>query len=378
MPSFAALGNDLYTGRRSVDFVHRWKTLLSIAAVVVTACVLVLVVKGFNPGIEFRGGSEYRVSGVATTDQDLARQAVAEVVPGTQPPAVSVIGGDSIRVQTEALGAEGTSEVTTALAEAYDVDASDVTSSFVGPVWGEEITQQALIGIAIFLVLVSLVISVYFRDVAMAGAALVALLHDLVVTAGVYALVGFEVTPASVIGFLTILGFSLYDTVVVFDKVREQTTGVLASENRTYLEQANLAVNQTVVRSINTSVVAALPIASILFIGALLLGAGTLRDLSLALFVGTLAGTYSSIFVAPAFLGFVKSRDAKVRAHAEQVLEHRREQARLAEGGSAGDGSAEGGAAEAALSTSSSTPASSSAPGPRAQRTQPRRGQRRG
>ena len=239
MPSFAALGNDLYTGRRSVDFVHRWKTLLGIAAVVITACVLVLVLKGFNPGIEFRGGSEYRVSGVATTDQDLARQAVAEVAPDAQPPAVSVIGGDSIRVKTESLGDQGTSDVAAALAEAYDVDPSEVTSSFVGPTWGDEITTQALIGIAIFLVLVSLVITLYFRDVAMAGAALVALLHDLVVTAGVYALIGFEVTPASVIGFLTILGFSLYDTVVVFDKVRENTAHVTTSSARTFGEAVN-------------------------------------------------------------------------------------------------------------------------------------------
>ncbi|MEJ5944626.1 protein translocase subunit SecF [Pseudokineococcus basanitobsidens] len=370
MPSFAAFGNDLYTGRRSFDFVHRWRRLLTIAAVVVLLCVLALVVRGFNPGIEFTGGSEYTVSQVADPDEGLATEAVESVDADAQPPAVSVVGGDSVRVQTEQLPEEQTGEVAAALAAAYDVDPAQVTSSFVGPVWGDDITRQALLGIGIFLVLVTGVIALYFRDLAMAGAALVALLHDLLVTAGVYALVGFEVTPASVIGFLTILGFSLYDTVVVFDKVREQTAGVLDGSSRTYLEQANLAVNQTVVRSINTSVVAVLPVASILFIGALLLGAGTLRDVSLALFVGTLAGTYSSIFVAPAFLGLVKSRTAVVQAHDERVREHRREEAERDEAERAGAGPA--------LATAGAAAGDGAAGPARGQRPQPRRGRRRG
>ncbi|GAA2024350.1 protein translocase subunit SecF [Pseudokineococcus marinus] len=370
MPSFAAFGNDLYTGRRSFDFVERRRRLLAITGVVVLLAVLVLVVRGFNPGIEFTGGSEYRVSQVADASEDPALEAVAEVLPDAQPPSVSVVGGDSVRIQTEAVPEDLTADVADALAAAYDVDPSQVTSSFVGPVWGADITRQALIGIGIFLVLVTGVIAVYFRDLAMAAAALVALVHDLVVTAGVYALVGFEVTPASVIGFLTILGFSLYDTVVVFDKVREQTAGVLQGSSRTYLEQINLAVNQTVVRSINTSVVAALPVASILFIGALLLGAGTLRDVSLALFVGTLAGTYSSIFVAPAILAEIKSRDDRVKAHTEQVRAHRREEARLA-----AEGPAEG---TAALATAGGGAGGAAGEGPRGQRPLPRRGRRRG
>lgn len=323
MRSFAALGNDLYTGKTSFDFVRRWRRLLALGAVLVVASVLVVALKGLNPGIEFRGGSEYRISGTATTEEQPARDAVAEVVPDAEPPVVTTIGGSSVRVQTERLDDDQTNAVGDALAEAYGVDRSEVTSSFVGPTWGADITRQALIGLAIFLGIVTLVITVYFRDVAMAGAAMVALVHDLALTVGVYALVGFEVTPASVIGFLTILGFSLYDTVVVFDKVREQTTGVLEGRTRTYLEQVNLAVNQTVVRSINTSVVAVLPIAAILFIGALLLGAGTLRDVSLALFVGTIVGAYSSLFVAPAFLAFLKGRDGAVTAHDALVAEHR-------------------------------------------------------
>ncbi|MEJ5915787.1 protein translocase subunit SecF [Pseudokineococcus sp. 1T1Z-3] len=374
MPSFAAFGNDLYTGRRSFDFVHRWRRLLAVAAVVVLLSVVALAARGLNPGIEFTGGSEFTVSQVADPVEEPAREAVAEVNPGAQPPAVSIVGGTSVRVQTEQLPEAETGAISAALAAAYDVDPGQVASSYVGPVWGEAITRQALLGIGIFLVLVAGVITVYFRDAAMAGAAMVALVHDLVVTAGVYALVGFEVTPATVIGFLTILGFSLYDTVVVFDKVREQTDGVLEGSSRTYLEQANLAVNQTVVRSINTSVVAVLPIASILFIGALLLGAGTLRDVALALFVGTLAGTYSSIFVAPAFLGLVKGRSPLVRAHDERVREARREQAELER---AEAEAAEQGAELSASGATTSGPAEAPSPA-RGQRQQPRRGERHG
>ncbi|HVN12301.1 MAG TPA: protein translocase subunit SecF, partial [Kineosporiaceae bacterium] len=162
-------------------------------------------------------------------------------------------------------------------------------------------------------------------------AAIVALIHDLIITAGIYALVGFEVTPESVIGFLTILGYSLYDTVVVFDKVRENTEHIGATTKRTYAEAANLAVNQTLVRSINTSVVALLPVGAILFIGALLLGAGTLKDISLALFVGIAAGTYSSIFIATPLLVQLRMREPEMKAQAERV-QHRRSEERTRAG----------------------------------------------
>nr|WP_284287214.1 protein translocase subunit SecF [Angustibacter aerolatus] len=213
-----------------------------------------------------------------------------------------------------------------ALAKAYGVDADrNVTASFVGPSWGQTVSQKALTGLIVFLVLVALVISIYFRNWKVALAAVVALLHDLVITVGIYALFGFEVTPASVIGFLTILGYSLYDTVVVFDKVRENTQHLSTQTRRTYSEAANLALNQTLVRSINTSVVALLPIAAILFIGALLLGAGTLEDLALALFVGVAAGTYSSLFIATPLLADLREREPEMQALAKRVRTKRAE-----------------------------------------------------
>ena len=217
-----------------------------------------------------------------------------------------------------------------ALAVAYGVDPADVGSSYVGPRGGADVTSKALRGLFTFLVLVSLVLTVYFRDWRMAMAGLIALVHDVLITVGVYATVGWEVTPATVIGFLTILGFSLYDTVVVFDKVRENVDGALKQKRYTYGELANLALNQTLVRSINTSVVAVLPVAAILFIGSFLLGAGTLRDIALALFVGILVGTYSSVFLATPLLVWMRERDSEVAAHNASVLAARA--ARVASG----------------------------------------------
>ena len=220
-----------------------------------------------------------------------------------------------MRVQTSKLKSDAkNAEVVAALAKAYGVSQDKVSSTFIGPSWGADISKKALQGLIAFLILVSLVIAFYFRTWTMALAGIVALLHDLLITAGVYALVGFEVSPASVIGFLTILGYSLYDTVVVFDKVRENTQNLTATAKSTYSEAANLAVNQTLVRSINTSVVALLPIASILVIGTILVGAGTLEDLALALFVGIATGTYSSIFIATPLLADLRERQPEMKA----------------------------------------------------------------
>ncbi len=317
--SFARFGNDLYTGKRSIDFVERWRMWLGIAATIVVLSALVLGLRGLNPGIEFRGGSEFRIQDVQTTDQSIATDVVAAQVEGAEPARVSVIGQDSIRVQTERLDDQQTDALRDQLAQGYGVTSSEITSSFVGASWGADITRKAITGLVIFLVLVAIVMTLYFRAWQLAAASLVALLHDLVLTAGVYSLSGFEVTPATVIGFLTILGFSLYDTVVVFDKVRENTTHIMSSTRRTYGEAVNLAVNQTLVRSINTTVVAVLPVAAILFIGALLLGAGTLRDISLALLVGMVTGAYSSIFIAPSVIVLLKRRDPAVREQEARV-----------------------------------------------------------
>jgi preprotein translocase subunit SecF len=319
MSRLTQFGNDLYTGQRSFDFVGRRNTWYLIAAIfVILAIGLTALRGGFVFGIEFRGGSEFRVQSTSVVEQGtaaataIADEAVASVVPDANP-RVSIVGGDSVRVQTEQLTPAQTEEVRAALAEAYGVAESDVSSSFIGATWGADITRQALIALVVFLILASLVLAVYFRTWKMSLAAVIALFHDLIITAGVYGVFGLEITPAAVIGFLTILGYSLYDTVVVFDKVRENTNEDGAESRRTFAQSVNLAVNQTLVRSINTSIVAVLPTASILFIGSLLLGAGTLRDIALALTVGTIVGTYSSIFLAAPLYVHLRQNEPEVK-----------------------------------------------------------------
>jgi preprotein translocase subunit SecF len=324
MPSFASFGNDLYTGRRSIDFVGRRRIWYGIAAILMLVSVLAVGVRHLNPGIEFRGGTEFRISGTSVTSEIAGEEAVHRVVPGAEV-RVSRLNQDSIRVQADQVSDAQLEPVRQSLATTYEVGADQVSRNFVGPTWGADVTRQALIGLFVFLALVAAVIALYFRTWTMAAAALVALVHDLLLTVGIYALVGFEVTPASVIGFLTILGYSLYDTVVVFDKVRENTEHITTSTKRTFGEAANLAINQTLVRSINTSVVALLPVGAILFIGAFLLGAGTLKDIALSLFVGIAAGTYSSIFIATPLLVQLREREPEQRAQAARVLRRRAE-----------------------------------------------------
>jgi preprotein translocase subunit SecF len=285
---------------------------------VVLAIVAPVARGGFNFGIEFRGGSEFRIDGVGSTSQQVARDAVTSVEPESQP-IVTSIGVDSVRIQTEQLDDVTTEEIRIALASAYGVESGAVTSSFIGANWGADVTSKALNGLIVFLILVSVLMALYFRTFKMSVAALAALAHDIVITAGIYALTGFEVTPAAVIGLLTILGYSLYDTVVVFDKVRENTKSIGATSKQTFSQAANLAVNQTMVRSANTSIIALLPVASILFVGAGLLGAGTLKDLSLALFIGLIVGTYSSIFIAPVFLAQLREKEPAMQALAKRV-----------------------------------------------------------
>ncbi|HYY12418.1 MAG TPA: protein translocase subunit SecF [Kineosporiaceae bacterium] len=369
MSRFATFGNDLHSGRRSIDFVGRRKLWYAIAAVLMLASLLALATRGLNEGIQFRGGSEFRVSKVADPNTRTAQDAVGRALPGAAVPLVSVVGGSDIRVQTDQLDQQQVAKVKTSLAQAYKVPENDITTDFVGPSWGKDVSNKAVTSLIVFLVLVSLVIALYFRTWKMAVAAIVALVHDLLLTVGIYALVGFEVTPESVIGFLTILGYSLYDTVVVFDKVRENTEHITATTKRTFAEAANLAVNQTLVRSINTSVVALLPVGAILFIGALLLGAGTLKDISLALFVGIAAGTYSSIFIATPLLVHLREREPEMKAQAERVLRRRRDEAaRGAEPELVGAG-----APVAAVPVAASEPAKELRQASGGQRQQPRR-----
>lgn len=316
---FSQWGNDLHTGRRSYNIVGQRKRFFAASLIVVALCALVLGIRGFNFGIEFTGGAEFTVSGVADTAQSTATEVVQEA--GVAEVArVSSLGASSVRVQTVPLEENQIDTIKAGLADAYGVAADAVTVTTIGATWGQDVSQKTLQGLIVFVLLVTLVMTAYFRNWRMAAGAIIALFHDLIVTLGVYALVGWEVTPATMIGFLTILGYSIYDTVVVFDKVRENTQGILAQKRSTYEEQANLAVNQTLVRSINTSVVALLPVSSILFIGAFVLGAGTLRDIALALFVGMAAGTYSSIFLATPLEVALRDREPAIAEHTAKVL----------------------------------------------------------
>lgn len=320
MASFTQFGNDLYTGERSFNIVGKRKIWYTISSVLILVSIIGPILKGgFNFGIEFTGGSEFVVSDVTDMSQTKATQAVQEVEPNMVPK-VSTLGDSSIRVQTEQLTAEQNREIRVNLADAYAVPISNVTSSYIGASWGSDITTQAIRGLLVFLVLASLVMALYFRTWKMSFVAIVALLHDLVITAGIYGITGFEVTPGAVIGLLTILGYSLYDTVVVFDKIRENTQGSTKEASLTFANQVNLAVNQTLVRSINTSVVAALPVAAILFIGAFVLGAGTLRDISLALLIGILVGTYSTIFLATPLYVQMRQNEPAIKKYDKKVL----------------------------------------------------------
>ncbi|SJM54030.1 protein translocase subunit SecF [Gulosibacter sp. 10] len=322
MKSFLRLGNDLYTGERSFRFVGRRKLWFTIAAVLIVLSALVPFVRGgFNLGIEFTGGSEYQISAPAGADDAIAGEIAGEY--GESPARVQTLGDGSIRVQTDPLTSEQNTQLRAELAEGYGVDVEEVAVSTIGPSWGSDITRQMLIGLGIFLVIASAFMAIYFRTWKMSLAAILTLFHDLILTAGIYALTGIEVTPAAVIGFLTILGYSLYDTVVVFDKIRENTANYGGTSARTFGERVNLAINQTLVRSINTSVVALLPVAGILFIGTFMMGAGTLRDISLALFIGILVGALSTVFLAGPLYAQLRMREPTIRETDERILEER-------------------------------------------------------
>ncbi|MGZ4464040.1 MAG: protein translocase subunit SecF [Nocardioides sp.] len=317
MGKFSRLGNDLYTGRRSIDFIGRKWLWYAISGVIVVLAAGGLYFKGLDMGIEFVGGAQYTVSvpvGEATQDNaDKLRVAVADTgIDNAKSPVVTTSGDKAIIVQTEPLTDAESATVSKTILDTVGASQDQLSQDEIGASWGKEVAKRSLIGLGVFLVLVMLFIWAYFREWKMSLAAIVALAHDLIITVGVYALSGFEVTPATVTGVLTILGFSLYDTVVVFDKVRENTKR-LGERRTTYAAQANLAVNQTLVRSINTSIVALIPVGAILYVGAVQLGSGALKDLALALFVGMAAGAYSSIFIATPLLVQLKASESEVK-----------------------------------------------------------------
>jgi len=326
MGVMSRFGNDLYTGKVSFPFVGRRRIWFTVAIALVIGAVLVPFFRPIQLSIEFTGGSQFTVTGISHPDQTKATAAVTSVVPHAHTK-VTTVGDSGIRVQTDQMTSAQTQAVTAALADAYGVSVKDVSSSFIGPSWGADVTRQSLWGLAIFLALTFIILALYFRTWKMSAAAIIGLVDVLVITVGVYALAGFEISPAAVIGFLTILAYSLYDTTVVFDKIRENTAQDGEVSGRTFGESVNLAVNQTLVRSINTTVVAILPVGAILFIGAFWLGAETLSDISLSIFVGIIVAAYSTLFVAAPLYSLlrenekpVQARDAKVRAARAKAL----------------------------------------------------------
>ena len=316
MAKLSGIGGRLYRGETSIDFIGKRRRWYAFSGILIIASAATLFTQGLHLGIEFKGGSSFTVTSgnasISTAESALKDAGV------TSQNIIQLIGNDKVRVQTEPLSNVQQNAVQDQLAQKFNVSIESIDSQIIGPSWGKEITRKALYGLFGFLIVVMLYLAMAFEP-KMAISAIIAVLHDVFITVGIYALVGFEVTPATVIGFLTILGYSLYDTVVVFDKVHENTKSIVSSGKSTYTQAANLAVNQTLVRSFNTSLIALLPVGSILFVGAGLLGAGTLKDLSLALFIGLATGTYSSIFIATPILAVLREREPAMQALAKRV-----------------------------------------------------------
>jgi preprotein translocase subunit SecF len=335
MSRLGNLGGRLYRGEVSYDFVGRQKRWYIISGIVLLIAIVSLVTRGLTLGIEFKGGAAFQMPKNSMSVEDARKAAggvVAEEVRVTEVSSPS--GGKQIRVETGAISPDESKKVREALASKADVPVNQVSVQQIGPTWGEQITKKAMTALIVFLAGVAIFLALMF-EWRMALAALVTLFHDVLITVGIYSLVGFSVTPATVIGFLTILGYSLYDTVVVFDKVRENTRGLLGASRMTYSQAANLAINQTIVRSINTSVIALLPVGAILYISTALLGEGVLTDLSLALFIGIAVGTYSSIFIATPLLADLKEREPQYQQLARRVAARQGAAARAAKGAAA-------------------------------------------
>jgi preprotein translocase subunit SecF len=324
----------LYTGTGAFDIVGKRKRFYFMFGALVLICLVSIVVRGFSFSIEFKGGTQIQMPangghGVATTSQV---STAFNTAIGHPPASVQLVGrgsSASIQIQSEPLNQDQVSKLETGLFNEFQPfdshgtpSQSSISDSAVSGSWGSQISQQALIGLIVFLILVSIFLSIYFERW-MALAALIALANDLIVTAGVYSIVGFEVSPATVIGLLTILGFSLYDAVVVFDKVKENTRGILTLTRRTFAEEANLALNQTLMRSINTSLIALLPVIGLLVVGIGILGVGTLTDLALVQMVGMLVGAASSLLLATPLLVDFKMRQEPYRLQARRVKNRR-------------------------------------------------------
>jgi preprotein translocase subunit SecF len=351
MPSLGNLGGRLYRGEVSVDFVGRRKLFYLISGLILVVSIAAVLVRGLSYSVDFKGGSVFQFSAPSATATQIESvvtridPAAAPTATRTNPPGRPPLWS----VQTSQVSFAQGSKIQNAIAHSVGLRDSAVSRTFVGPTWGSQISQKALEGLIAFLIVIVIYLSIAF-EWRMASAAIVALAHDIVITIGVYAITGFQVSPATVIGLLTILGYSLYDTVVVFDKVRENTAGLTGTRQSTYSAAANLALNQTLVRSINTSLIALLPVAAILITSVTLLGNGELKDLSLVLFVGMLSGTYSSLCIATPVLTDLKEREPQYKKLAAQVAMRnaggrsaaRKARTSASAGGRAGGGKAAG------------------------------------
>jgi preprotein translocase subunit SecF len=341
MSRLGNIGGRLYRGEVSVDFVGRQKLWYRISGAILVISIAALLIFRLQYSVDFKGGSVFSFNAPHATSAQVSTTVTN--AGGGSTLTVQQVGQTKWNVQTEVLPQRTQFEVQNAIAHQFSIRPGQVSLQSVGPSWGSQISLKALEALIAFLVVIVLYLSLAF-EWRMATAALIALLHDIVITVGVYALLRFQVSPATVIGLLTILGYSLYDTVVVFDKVRENTTGLLATRRTTYSQAANLALNQTLVRSINTSLIALLPVASILAVSIFLLGNGELKDLSLVLFVGMLSGTYSSICIATPVLADLKEREPEFRQLRKQIAQRAtstKRQAKVAVGNAVASGPAD-------------------------------------
>ena len=311
---------DLYHERTSFDFLHRrWRWALVSGLLILISVVGFIARDGLNLGLDFTGGTSWQVT--AAADKSPSSAGIRSLLAGEQvkDPKIVILGSRGIRVEASTVSLAREAKVTTALAKYGGVTAAAVSVSEVGPSWGQKVSSEALLALGLFFIAIALYLSLRF-EFKMAVAAIIAVIHDILITVGVYAVTGIEVTPATVIAFLTILGFSLYDTVVVFDKIKENTPQLTTVKGMTYTFMANRSLNEVLMRSLNTSFVALLPVASLLVVGVWLEGALALREFGLALFIGLLVGAYSSIFVATPILAWWKEREPRYRALAERSM----------------------------------------------------------
>lgn len=365
MSKLGNLGARLYRGEVGYDFIGKRKLWYGVSILITITAIVALAVQGLNLGIEFKGGAVFTTP---KTEASVSQaQEAAEEASGHQA-IVQKLGNGGVRIQVSGVDTAKSDQIKEVLAKDLSVPTQDINAELVGPSWGAQIANKAWMGLGVFMVLCVIYLAIAF-EWRMAIAALVALIHDITITVGVYALVGFEVTPGTVIGLLTILGYSLYDTVVVFDSLKEQSKGITKQTKQTYSEVANLSINSTLVRSINTTVVALLPVAGLLFIGGGVLGAGMLNDISLSLFVGLAAGAYSSIFIATPLVADLKEREPQMKALKKRILAKRAAAAAKSESAESADAGEEPDDADPEDDDAATAGAGSGVVGPR--RTQP-------